>query len=109
MGPLSEFGDMTVFPVGWRFYKQRTVWYTAATRFRPRRSKCDMNQPVMDHWTTVKRIHLDVDPSERAAFVHESCGGGSKRCAARWSPFTLAAEAEVRSSTGGGNRGHPAG
>jgi serine/threonine protein kinase len=37
-----------------------------------------MNQPVMDHWTTVKRIHqsaLDRDPSERAAFVDESCGG----------------------------------
>jgi len=37
-----------------------------------------MNQPVMDHWTTVKRIHqsaLDVDRSERAAFVDESCGG----------------------------------
>jgi serine/threonine protein kinase len=32
----------------------------------------------MDHWTTVKRIHqcaLDVPPSERAAFVAESCGG----------------------------------
>src|SRR5262245_25067265 len=37
----------------------------------------DMNQSVMDHWTTVKRIHqsaLDKDPSERAAFVDESCG-----------------------------------
>ena len=37
-----------------------------------------MNQAVMDHWTTVKRIHqsaLDVDPSERAAFLDESCGG----------------------------------
>src|SRR4249920_3458881 len=37
-----------------------------------------MNQPVMDHWTTVKRIHqsaLDIDPSERSAFVDESCGG----------------------------------
>jgi tetratricopeptide (TPR) repeat protein len=37
-----------------------------------------MNQPVMDHWTTVKRIHqsaLDRDPSERTAFVDESCGG----------------------------------
>jgi hypothetical protein len=34
-----------------------------------------MNQPVMDRWTTVKRIHqsaLDRDPSERAAFVNES-------------------------------------
>src|SRR5215467_14810258 len=38
----------------------------------------DMNQSVMDHWTTVKRIHqsaLDKDPSERTAFVDESCGG----------------------------------
>ena len=37
-----------------------------------------MNQPVMDHWTTVKRIHqsaLDKDPSARAAFVRASCGG----------------------------------
>jgi len=37
-----------------------------------------MNQPVMDHWTAVKRIHqsaLDVDSSERAAFLDKSCGG----------------------------------
>ena len=37
-----------------------------------------MNQAVMDHWTTVKRIHqsaLDVDPAERAAFLDKSCGG----------------------------------
>jgi serine/threonine protein kinase/Tfp pilus assembly protein PilF len=37
-----------------------------------------MNQPVMDRWTTIKRIHqssLDRDPSERTAFVDESCGG----------------------------------
>jgi serine/threonine protein kinase/lipopolysaccharide biosynthesis regulator YciM len=36
-----------------------------------------MNQPVMDRWTTVKRIHqsaLDRGPSERAAFLNESCG-----------------------------------
>jgi serine/threonine protein kinase len=36
-----------------------------------------MNQPVMDRWTTVKRIHqsaLDRGPSERAAFLTESCG-----------------------------------
>ena len=36
-----------------------------------------MNQAVMDRWTTVKRIHqsaLDRDPSERAAFLDESCG-----------------------------------
>src|ERR1700752_322199 len=24
---------------------------------RPRSQESDMNQPVMDHWTTVKRIH----------------------------------------------------
>jgi serine/threonine protein kinase len=32
----------------------------------------------MDRWTTVKRIHqcaLDVPPSDRAAFIAESCGG----------------------------------
>src|SRR5262245_57585821 len=37
-----------------------------------------MRQAAMDHWTTVKRIHqcaLDISPSERAAFVAESCGG----------------------------------
>ena len=37
-----------------------------------------MNQPVMDHWTAVKRIHqsaLDVDSSERAAFLDKSCSG----------------------------------
>src|SRR5262245_56243242 len=37
-----------------------------------------MRQAAMDHWTTVKRIHqcaLDVPPSDRAAFVAESCGG----------------------------------
>ena len=37
-----------------------------------------MRQDVMDHWTTVKRIHqsaLEKDPSERAAFVRASCGG----------------------------------
>ena len=36
-----------------------------------------MRQPTIDHWATVKRIHqaaLDKDPSERAAFVTESCG-----------------------------------
>ena len=36
-----------------------------------------MNQAVMDRWTTVKRIHqsaLDRGPSERAAFLNESCG-----------------------------------
>jgi len=37
-----------------------------------------MNQPVMDRWATVKRIHqaaLDKDPSERTTFVDESCSG----------------------------------
>ena len=37
-----------------------------------------MNQIAMDRWATVKHIHqcaLDRDPSERAAFVDESCGG----------------------------------
>jgi serine/threonine protein kinase len=37
-----------------------------------------MNQPVMDHWTAVKRIHqsaLDVDSPERGAFLDKSCGG----------------------------------
>src|SRR5215471_4250151 len=45
---------------------------------RPLGEEADVNQPVMDHWTTVKRIHqsaLDVDPSKRAAFVDDSCGG----------------------------------
>jgi serine/threonine protein kinase len=38
----------------------------------------EMGQAAVDHWTAVKRIHqgaLDVPPSERAAFVAESCGG----------------------------------
>jgi serine/threonine-protein kinase len=37
-----------------------------------------MNQIAMDRWATVKHIHhgaLDKDPSERAAFLDESCGG----------------------------------
>jgi serine/threonine protein kinase len=36
-----------------------------------------MNQAVMDHWTTVKRIQqsaLDVDRAERGAFLDKSCG-----------------------------------
>jgi serine/threonine protein kinase/Tfp pilus assembly protein PilF len=56
-----------------------------------------MNQPVMDHWTTVKRIHqsaLDVDPSERAAFVDESCGGDDALRREVESLLTYAAEAE---------------
>ena len=56
-----------------------------------------MNQPVMDHWTTVKRIHqsaLDSDPSERAAFVDESCGGDETLRREVQSLLTYAAEAE---------------
>jgi serine/threonine protein kinase len=56
-----------------------------------------MNQPVMDHWTTVKRIHqsaLDIDPSERAAFVDESCGGDEALRREVESLLTYAAEAE---------------
>lgn len=55
-----------------------------------------MNQPV-SHWTTVKRIHqsaLDVDPSERAAFVDESCGGDEALRRDVQSLLTYAAEAE---------------
>ena len=57
-----------------------------------------MNQVVMDHWTTVKRIHqsaLDVDPSERAAFVDESCGGDEALRREVESLLTYAAEAEA--------------
>src|SRR5688572_26931105 len=57
----------------------------------------DMNQSVMDHWTTVKRIHqaaLDVDPSERATFVDESCGGDEALRREVQSLLTYAAEAE---------------
>ena len=56
-----------------------------------------MNQSVMDHWTTVKRIHqsaLDLDPSERAAFVDESCGGDEALRREVESLLTYAAEAE---------------
>jgi len=56
-----------------------------------------MNQPVMDHWTTVKRIHqsaLDIDSSERAAFVEESCGGDEALRREVESLLTYAAEAE---------------
>jgi serine/threonine protein kinase/Tfp pilus assembly protein PilF len=51
----------------------------------------------MDHWTTVKRIHqsaLDIDPSERAAFVDESCGGDEALRREVESLLTYAAEAE---------------
>ena len=72
-----------------------------------------MNQPVMDHWTTVKRIHqsaLDVDPSERAAFVHESCGGDEALRREVESLLRVRGRGRViPGATGGGNRGHPAG
>ena len=57
----------------------------------------DMNQSVMDHWTTVKRIHqaaLDVDRSERATFVDESCGGDEALRREVQSLLTYATEAE---------------
>lgn len=57
----------------------------------------DMNQPVMDRWTTVKRIHqlaLDRDPSERAAFVTESCGGDDTLLREVQSLLTYATDAE---------------
>jgi len=56
-----------------------------------------MNQPVMDDWTTVKRIHqsaLDKDPSERAAFVDESCGGDETLRREVYSLLTYGADAE---------------
>ena len=56
-----------------------------------------MNQSVMDHWTTVKRIHqsaLDVDPSERAAFLDQSCGGDEGLRREVESLLTYASEAE---------------
>jgi serine/threonine protein kinase len=56
-----------------------------------------MNQPVMDHWTMVKRIHqsaLDVDPSERVRFVDESCGGDEALRREVHSLLTYATDAE---------------
>jgi serine/threonine protein kinase len=56
-----------------------------------------MNQPVMDRWTTVKRIHqaaIDIDPSERTAFVDESCGGDDALRREVQSLLAYAAEAE---------------
>jgi serine/threonine protein kinase/Tfp pilus assembly protein PilF len=56
-----------------------------------------MNQSVMDHWTTVKRLHqsaLDVDPSERAAFLDESCDGDEALRHEVESLLTYASEAE---------------
>src|SRR5215472_2188759 len=57
-----------------------------------------MNQPVMDHWTAVKRIHqsaLDVDSSDRAAFLDKSCGGDEALRREVESLLTYAAEAEL--------------
>src|SRR5262245_50294011 len=56
-----------------------------------------MNQPVVDHWTMVKRIHqsaLDVDPSARAAFIDKSCAGDEALRREVESLLTYAAEAE---------------
>jgi hypothetical protein len=56
-----------------------------------------MNQPAMDHWMTVKRVlqsALDVDPSDRAAFVDESCGGDAALRREVESLLTNAADAE---------------
>ena len=56
-----------------------------------------MNQSVMDHWATVKRIHqsaLDIDPSERATFVDESCGTDETLRREVESLLTYASEAE---------------
>ena len=57
----------------------------------------DMNQSVMDHWTTVKRIHqsaLDIDPSARAAFLDDSCAGDEGLRREVESLLTYASEAE---------------
>ena len=56
-----------------------------------------MNQLVTDRWTTVKRIHqsaLDKDPSERTAFVDESCGGDEALRREVHSLLTYATDAE---------------
>src|SRR4029434_1676822 len=64
----------------------------------PRIQESAMNQPVMDHWTTVKRIHqsaLDIDPSQRAAFVDASCGGDETLRREVQELLTYASEAET--------------
>ena len=56
-----------------------------------------MNQIAMDRWATVKHIHqcaLDRDPSERAAFVDESCGVDETLRREVQSLLTYAMEAE---------------
>ena len=56
-----------------------------------------MNQIAMDRWATVKHIHqcaLERDPSERPAFVDESCGGDETLRREVLSLLTYASEAE---------------
>src|SRR4026209_138842 len=56
-----------------------------------------MNQIAMDRWATVKHIHqcaLHRDPSERPAFVDESCGGDETLRQEVLSLLTYASEAE---------------
>jgi serine/threonine protein kinase len=56
-----------------------------------------MNQIAMDRWATVKHIHqcaLDRDPSERPAFVDESCGGDETLRREVLSLLTYASEAK---------------
>ena len=43
----------------------------------PSIEESDMSRPAIHHWEAVKRIHqfaLEKDPSERTAFIAESCG-----------------------------------
>ena len=72
-----------------------------------------MNQPVMDRWTTVKRIHqsaLDIDPSERAAFVDESCGSDETLRREVQSLLSVRGRGRViPGAAGRGHRAHPAG
>jgi serine/threonine protein kinase len=56
-----------------------------------------MNQIATDRWATVKHIHqcaLDKDPSARAAFVDESCGGDETLLREVQSLLSYATEAE---------------
>src|SRR5262245_47238412 len=57
----------------------------------------DMNQPGMDRWTTVSRMFASAlvkDPSERATFVDESCGGDEALRRAVQSLLMYATESE---------------
>ena len=70
-----------------------------------------MRQAAMDHWTTVKRIHqcaLDVPPSERAAFVAESCGGDKTVLSDVQSLLSVRGGRRVILGTAGIGRGAPA-